>query len=140
MATYGEQRIIHPSELADELAEYLATRGVGTVAGDIFTMHMPSPPAAPLEAILIRPDGGMADPRDVVSRPHFNVQIRSARSDTGAVRAEQVYDLLHKVVVRTSSFVGRFTGDAYPGQWFRDGNGAFIHSMGFSFVGKLRHL
>lgn len=136
MPTTGHQRQIRPMELAVELAAYLASRGIGVVARDIFVGTLPT---SPVNAVMVHVDGG-ARPQygDVLSRPHVQIQVRDTDVSTGAARAALIFETFDKEAVQTASFIGRMTADHYAGNWFLGPNNHPVHPLNFSFVGRIR--
>lgn len=135
MATTGPQLAIRGLELADEVAVWLAGKGFGAVGTEIFTFTLPD---QPLQAILVRTDGGARDANLPLMAPHLQVQVRSKLPREGAVIAARLFEAFERQQVVTPSFIGLARADFYPGQYFRDANQHPVHPLGVTFTGKLR--
>lgn len=120
----GSQLAIPPWELAQELASYLASRGVGTftlgaVKGNtIFLDRMPDSPVV-ATSIVIDP----SPRRDPVSRPHFSLYFRDTHVATAGARAAIAFGILHRTVPTLPSFHLQCWCDGEPiGHTFNQNN------------------
>lgn len=87
--------------LADDIADYLATQGCGTVSSDIFTGRLPDTPDDCL-AVIERPGapplmtltgGSLAELK--IDRPMIMIRIRSADYSSGRTLAHLAFKALH---------------------------------------------
>lgn len=77
--------------LIDEIADYLAAQGVGTVEVDLFVGHLP---AAPDTALAVFATGGFPAGSYPLDEPTIQVRSRSASLVTAYERLAQVYAAL----------------------------------------------
>ena len=77
--------------LIDEIADYLAAQGVGTVEVDLFVGHLP---AAPDTALAVFATGGLPAGSYPLDEPTIQVRSRSASLVTAYERLAQVFAAL----------------------------------------------
>lgn len=120
----GSQLAIPPWELAQELAEYLATQGIGTfvrgaVKGNtIFLDRMPDTPVV-ATSLVIDPS-----PRqDPLSRPHFSLYFRDTHVASAGARQAIAFGVLHRAAPSLASFTLQCWCDGEPiGHTFNQNN------------------
>lgn len=81
--------------LISDIATYLQTEGVGTLATDIFYSYMP---ADVNTGVCVLDTGGPTPNPDVpLKNPTFQVFVRAADYDTGKTKLDAVREALHRV-------------------------------------------
>lgn len=78
--------------LIDEIADYLAAEGLGTVGTDIFVGHLP---AKPDTALGVFATGGFPSGSYPLDEPTLQVRSRSHSLQTAYERLAQAYSALH---------------------------------------------
>jgi hypothetical protein len=91
--------------LADDIAAYLQTAGIGTVGTDIFVGHLPD---APSNCLAVIQNGGespeMAGPiTGQIERPRLIVRVRNSTYLNGSTKANAVLKALHTLGDQTLS-------------------------------------
>jgi len=80
--------------IVNTLADWLASRGLGTVGVDIFVSYLPDVDADPVLALY--PTGGDApDAKEPLDGLTFQARTRGTDPSAAVARLQAVYDLLH---------------------------------------------
>lgn len=83
------------ARLTDDIAEYLAAQGIGTVGTDIFVDHLPDLPDS---CVAVMQTGGQQPSIYLpTKRPTFQVIVRNATHPGGEDRLASVRGLLHNL-------------------------------------------
>jgi hypothetical protein len=94
------------SHLIDDVADYLASNGVGTVATDIFVGFLPEEPN---NCVAVLDTGGSTPDAYIPTKSAtFQVLVRSENYDVGKTKLNTIRELLHR---KTNSNLG--TGSNY---------------------------
>lgn len=78
--------------LIDEIADYLAAQGLGTVGVDLFVGHLPT---APDTALAVFATGGLPAGSYPLDAPTVQVRSRAENILAAYTRLAEVYDALH---------------------------------------------
>lgn len=123
------------SDFLNEIADYMETAGVGTVATDIFIGEQPADPNDCV-AIFGLPGEVIGDQREVASLqfPRFQVVIRNSDYDAGSAKLQDVRDTLHsKYGLQLPSWrVLRMAADQEGGPIGSDDQNRFEFSINFT--------
>ena len=116
--------------LLAEVAEYLASNGIGTQGTNIFIGHEP---VAPVNVVTLYPTGGpkigASEDKDT---PTMQVRVRNSTFDGGWTVAWNVFKLLDKEVSFLSSLRGRcFAMQSQPTFIGRGANEEFLFTQNF---------
>lgn len=119
--------------LIDEIAQYLAANGIGTLGTNIFEGDMPTTPDA---CICIYETTGLAAEHDIpLHSPSFQVMIRNTELDLGQAVAFSIRNLLHNQYnlqfATNGTYVYSCNLIAEGGHIGRDDNGRDLFSLNF---------
>lgn len=117
----------------DDIAQYLATNGVGTLGVDLFKSFVPSTPDA---CVTVLDTGGSKPDADIPTKsPTFQVYIRSTDYSTGKAKLDSIRALLHQVanqtLVANQTYFYYILALAEGGHLGRDANGRDLFSINF---------
>jgi hypothetical protein len=88
----------------DDVAEYLETNGVGTIAEDIFVDEMPP---SPDDVVMVAHTGGLeADRYLPIANPTCQVTVRNTTYSGGITKIYQIFNLLHQKYDNTVLKIG----------------------------------
>lgn len=81
--------------MVDDIAQYLADGGLGTLATNIFTTYQPSSPAS---CVTVLETGG-PEPLEIagIKSPTFQILVRNSNYDTGKTKFDSVRSRLQSV-------------------------------------------
>lgn len=80
--------------LIDQIADFLANQGLGTVGVSIFTSYLPQTPD---NAIAVIETGGLAPNVDIPTKePTFQVMVRNTNFSDGRTNLDTVRSALHQ--------------------------------------------
>lgn len=117
----------------DDIAQYLATNGVGTLGTDLFKSFVPSTPD---DCVTVLDTGGVKPDADIPTKsPTFQVYIRAASYSAGRAKLDSVRALLHQVanqnLVANQTYFYYILALAEGGHLGRDANGRDLFSINF---------
>jgi len=123
-------------ELANGVASYLESQGLGVLSVDIFVGRSP---ASPDDLLVIHPTGGFKAAGAVVASPTFQILVRSATYEGGWNRAKQVFAVLdHECnVIKDSTgetIQGRVEPESLPGPSYLDEVHRVIIPLNFRYL------
>lgn len=122
------------SNFIDELADYAAAQGLGTVEQDIFTFKQP---ASPDNCVSFHglPGNNLGDQRDIpeLTFPRVQVVVRNSDPAAGADKLTQVRSILHGLInVQLPSWrIMRFHCEQEGGPIGQDGQNRYEFSINF---------
>lgn len=87
------------STLIGDIADYLVTKGLGTVGTNIFASYMPD--SVDTGICVLDTGGVMPDPDLPTKSPTFQIFIRGADYETGKAKVNAVRTTLHQVANTT---------------------------------------
>jgi len=121
------------SVLINDVADYLAEEGIGTVATDIFCGYLPDETA---DCIAVLDTGGSEPDKDIPTKePTFQVMIRASDYSAGKAQLDAVRAALHR-----SANISLVSGETYfyfilaiaeGGHLGRDDGGRDLFSINF---------
>ena len=117
-------------QLLIEVAQYLETQGVGTVASNIFKGSLADKPT---KAVAVLLSGGPRLRGDPIHRPSMQILVRDPAFDVGLVRAQDIYSLLDHTADKLTSIRGRCLAVTEPGSYYRDANSNYIFPMNYTW-------
>ena len=83
------------NKLVENLADYLAAGGVGTVATNIFIGGLTD---SPDDQVNLNASGGVEPNREnPIKQPTVQITVRNIAYDTGLLKITTIYDLLHQL-------------------------------------------
>lgn len=105
--------------MPDDIADYLAAQGIGTVASDIFISGMPDSPDNCVSVIQSagRPPHSVGD----MEHPNCQIKVRNTDHDTGEAKMASIYNQLHRkthttINTRMYYYIGAQGSFAYEGK------------------------
>jgi hypothetical protein len=119
------------TEVLDAVAIYLQSKGLGQVGSSIMKGSLRP---TPVKQIAIVTSSGARLRGDPIRRPAFQVMIRDDPFNVALVRAQDVYNAMDHVWLKTAHFGLRFKAEVEPGSYFIDANQHFVFSLNFSSV------
>lgn len=120
--------------IINDIADFLAAHGIGTVMVDIFVGHQPD---SPVNCVTVIDTGGMAPPIDFDSKkPTFQILVRNTSYSAGHILLDSIRDLLHNLygltLVTGGNYFHSINAMSEGGHIGRDEAGNDEFSMNFS--------
>lgn len=117
--------------LADDITQYMATNGIGTLATDLFEGNLPDSPDS---AVVVIETGGTQPERELPFKsPTFQVYIRNQGYSAGRTKLDAVRALLHAIQNQTigSTYFYYIFAISEGGHVGRDDNSRDLFSINF---------
>lgn len=117
------------ASVAENVASYVASLGLGTLGTDLFVATMPT---TPVVCTCVFPTGGFADPGDPTRRITFAIHHRNTHIASALSSATSLYFAVNEQWNVLADYPGRMVAESEHGANYRDASNyviAFVNGL-----------